>query len=89
MSTHKVTTVIGGTPFEAGAGVWEKLVLPCFKAVKNQPPQHVQQFYAGLLSACMGAMVADFGMDRAMSIVRTLADSVEGMQDELDGSRTQ
>lgn len=23
MSTHKVKTVIEGTPFEAGAGVWE------------------------------------------------------------------
>lgn len=89
MSTHKVTTVIKGTPFEAGAGVWEKLVLPCFKAVKNEPPLRVQQFYAGLLSACMGAMVADFGHEMAVSILRTLADSLDSMRDELGGSRTQ
>lgn len=89
MSKHKVTTVIQGTPFEAGAGVWDKLVLPCFAATKGQPPKHVQQFYAGLLTACMGAMAADFGMDRALVIVRTLADKLEGMGDELPGSRMQ
>jgi len=82
-------TVIQGTPFEAGAGVWEKLVLPCFAATKGQHPKHVQQFYAGLLTACMGAMVADFGHEKAVSIARTLTDALEGMGDAFEGSRTQ
>lgn len=89
MSRNKVKTVIEGTPFEAGAGVWEKLVLPCFKAMKNQPPLRIQQFYSGLLMACMGAMVADFGHEKAVGILRTLADSLDGMRDELEGSRIQ
>lgn len=88
-SMHSVKTVIEGTPFEAGAGIWGKLVLPCFKAVKNQPPMEVQQFYAGLLTACMGSMVADFGHEKALNILRTLADALDSMRDELEGSRTQ
>lgn len=80
---------IQGTPFEAGAGVWEKMCLPCFKAVKNQPPLRVQQFYAGLLSGCMGAMVADFGHEKAVSILRTLADSLDGMRDQFKDARQQ
>lgn len=89
MDGQTTKTVIQGTPFEAGAGVWEKLVLPCFTAVKNQPPKRVQQFYAGLLTACMGAMVADFGHEKAVGILRTLADSLDTMRDDFEGSRIQ
>lgn len=89
MATTKMKGVITGGPFEAGASVWEKMVLPFFEAVKDQPPLRVQQFYAGLLSSCMGAMVADFGHDKAVSILRTLADSLDSMRDDLCGSRTQ
>ena len=89
MSRHKVVATIRGTPFEAGAGVWEQLVLPCFSAVRGQPPLHVKQFYAGILTACMGAMTADFGHQQAVNILRTLADSLDSMRDELPGSRTQ
>lgn len=89
MSHHKVIATIQGTPFQAGAGVWEQLVLPCFSAVRDQPPIHVKQFYAGILTACMGAMAADFGHQQAVNILRTLADSLDSMRDELTGSRTQ
>lgn len=89
MSDHKPVTTIVGTPFEAGAEVWEKFVLPCFVAARGRPDKEVQQFYAGILSACMGAMVADFGHERAVSILRTLADSLDMMRDEFPGARTQ
>ena len=89
MNQNKVIAAIEGTPVEVGAGVWEKLVLPCFSAFKNEPPLRVKQFYAGLLSACMGAMVADFGHEEALGILRTLADSLDGMREDLGGSRIQ
>lgn len=89
MNQDKVIAAIEGTPVEVGAGVWEKLVLPCFSAFKNEPPLRVKQFYAGLLSACMGAMVADFGHEEAVSILRTLADSLDGMSEEMEGTRLQ
>lgn len=89
MSTHTAKTVIKGTPLEAGVGVWEKLVLPCVKALKNEPPLRAQQFYAGALGAFTGALVAEFGHEMAVSILRTLADSLDSMRDELGGSRTQ
>lgn len=89
MSQKKVIAAIEGTPVEVGAGVWEKLVLPCFSAFKNEPPLRVKQFYAGLLSACMGAMAADFGHEEAVSILRTLADSLDGMSEEMEGTRLQ
>lgn len=89
MSKNEATVLAKGTPFEVGAGIWEKLVLPCLKGVEGQPIQQVQQLYAGLLGGCMGAMVADFGHEKAVSILRTLADSLDTMRDEFSGSKIQ
>ena len=85
-TTGTVKVTIQGTPLEAGEGVWQKLVLPCFSALKNEPPQRVQMFYTGLLSSCMGSMVADFGHEKAVNILRTLADTLDAMRDEMAGS---
>lgn len=47
---ERITTVIQGTPVEAGGQVFTELVMPVLKACGNRPPREIQQFYAGLLS---------------------------------------
>ena len=86
--TKEPPIVLEGTPLEVGQQLFEKRVLPALRACNNQPPRHVEHFYAGLLMSLMGAMAADFGHQRALHVVQVLVASFEGMGAELPGSRT-
>jgi uncharacterized membrane protein len=71
--------VIEGTPFESGSQVWQKMVLPCFKAITGQPQNLIGQFYMGILSGLAGSMTADFGADVVAKALRQVADEVESI----------
>lgn len=86
---ERITTVIQGTPVEAGGQVFTELVMPVLKACGNRPPREIQQFYAGLLSATIGSMCADFGHAQAMTILRAMVESVGQMGDDLPGGLKQ
>lgn len=76
---------IQGTPFEVGAQVFGKLVIPCLGAISKESPADIQKFYCGLLSAAMGSMAADFGSDSTIFIVRTMLDSFADFGHQLPG----
>lgn len=77
---------IKGTPFQAGSNVFIDVVMPCLKAVDGRPQQEIEHFYAGMISALMGSMVADFGHEKTLLILQTLVDQLQLTNPELSAT---
>ena len=74
---------IQGSPAEVGAQIFERFCLPALKATEGRPGEEIMAFYAGFLSATMGAMAADFGHARAVEAVEIILQSFAALGDQL------
>ncbi len=83
MKAKTKQTAIQGTPMQVGAQVFEKFCLPALKATEGRPHHEIAQFYAGFVSATLGALAADFGHPRAVEMAQVLVDSFAALGAEL------
>lgn len=72
-----------GTPSEVGIQIWNRMCNPAVRAASAMTANELVQLYAGLISAALGSMAADFGHAGASAMVRQLVDAFEEVADEL------
>lgn len=80
MSAEERQTVHVDEPIEIGVSVFSKHCIPVIKVAAEQAhatPKQLGQLYAGFITGCFGAMVADLGEDLARSYFEQIAEMID------------
>lgn len=77
MSTGMQRKAFAGRPVDIGAQVFTDIVMPIIReASKQMDARSLAGLYAGFLSAAYGSMMADFGKERADTLIEAIQAAV-------------
>lgn len=76
-------------PNEFAARLFDSNILPWLRHLNRLEDLQKSQLYGTLLASIFGSMAADFGHEKALSLMRLMTDVFAGVGDKLEGSATQ